>query len=143
MIGIIISGHGNFATGLRSSLNLIAGNPANVEYIDFVESDTIETLREKYMNAISNLSNCSEILGLADLTGGSPFKTLVELKTEIEKPLEVIGGTNLPMILEITMAKDFIEDLSTLATTALEVGKTGIVRFELLERVEECCEDGI
>lgn len=143
MIGIIISGHGNFATGLRSSLNLIAGNPANVEYVDFVESDTIETLREKYINAINNLGDCNDILALTDLTGGSPFKTLVELKTEIEKSLEVIGGTNLPMILEITMAKDFIEDLSMLSGTALEVGKTGIVKFELLERVEVECEDGI
>lgn len=143
MIGIIISGHGNFATGLRSSLNLIAGNPTNIEYVDFVESDTIETLKEKYMNAIKNLSNCNNILALADLTGGSPFKTLVELKAEVETPLEVVGGTNLPMILEISMAKDFIEDLSILSSTALEVGKNGIVKFELVEHIEEECEDGI
>ena len=29
MIGIIISGHGNFGTGLQSSLKLIAGGPAS------------------------------------------------------------------------------------------------------------------
>lgn len=143
MIGIIISGHGNFATGLRSSLNLIAGNPANVEYVDFVESDSIETLKQKYMNSVSNLSNCDSILALTDLTGGSPFKTLVELRAEIEMPLEVVGGTNLPMILEISMAKDFIDDLAMLSESALSVGKDGIVKFELVERVEEICEDGI
>lgn len=143
MIGIIISGHGNFATGLRSSLNLIAGNPDNVEYVDFIETDSTETLKEKYMNSLNNLSNCNSILALTDLTGGSPFKTLVELKTEIATPLEVIGGTNLAMILEISMAKDFIDDLSTLAGTALEVGKNGIIKFELIEHEEEECEDGI
>lgn len=143
MIGIIISGHGNFATGLRSSLNLIAGNPANVEYIDFVESDSTETLKAKYMNSLKTLNNCDSILALADLTGGSPFKTLVELKTEIEKPLEVIGGTNLAMILEISMAKDFIDDLSVLTGTALEAGKNGIVKFELVYHEEVECEDGI
>lgn len=143
MIGIIISGHGNFATGLRSSLNLIAGNSTNIEYVDFIESDTIETLKEKYINAINNLSNCDSILALADLTGGSPFKTLVELKSEIETPLEVVGGTNLPMILEISMVKDFIEDLSTLSATALDVGRNGIMKFELIEHIEEICEDGI
>lgn len=143
MIGIIISGHGNFATGLRSSLNLIAGNPANVEYIDFVEADSTETLKQKYIDALNNLSNCDSVLALTDLTGGSPFKTLVELKTEVTTPLEVIGGTNLAMILEISMAKDFIDDLSVLTNTALETGKSGIVRFELVEHEEEECEDGI
>lgn len=143
MIGIIISGHGNFATGLRSSLNLIAGNPANVEYVDFLETDSTETLKQKYINSLNNLSNCDSILALSDLTGGSPFKTLVELKTEIERPLEVIGGTNLAMILEISMAKDFIDDLSMLAVTALETGKNGIVKFELVDHEEEECEDGI
>ena len=143
MIGIIISGHGNFATGLRSSLNLIAGNPTNVEYVDFVETDSTETLKEKYMSSLNNLSNCNSILALTDLTGGSPFKTLVELKAEVATPLEVIGGTNLAMILEISMAKDFIDDLSALSTTALEVGKNGIIKFELIEHEEEECEDGI
>lgn len=143
MIGIIISGHGNFATGIFSSLNLIAGTPANVEYVDFVESDSIDTLKEKYINAVNNLGNCDSILALADLTGGSPFKTLVELKTEINVPMEVIGGCNLPMMLELSMAKDFLDDLHMLADTALEVGKNGIVKFELIERVEETCEDGI
>lgn len=143
MIGIIISGHGNFATGLRSSLNLIAGNPANVEYVDFIETDSTETLKEKYMSSLNNLSNCNSILALTDLTGGSPFKTLVELKAEVATPLEVIGGTNLAMILEISMAKDFIDDLSALAGTALEVGKNGIIKFELIEHEEEECEDGI
>lgn len=143
MIGIIISGHGNFATGLRSSLNLIAGNPTNVEYVDFVETDSTETLKEKYMSSLNNLSNCNSVLALTDLTGGSPFKTLVELKAEVATPLEVIGGTNLAMILEISMAKDFIDDLSALSTTALEVGKNGIIKFELIEHEEEECEDGI
>ena len=143
MIGIIISGHGNFATGLHSSLNLIAGNPDNMEYVDFVENDSTETLKQKYINSFKNLSNCDSILALTDLTGGSPFKTLVELKTEIEKPLEVIGGSNLAMILEVSMAKDFIDDLSELTKTALEIGKNGIVKFELLTHEELECEDGI
>lgn len=143
MIGIIISGHGNFATGLRSSLNLIAGNPTNIEYVDFLESDSTDTLKEKYINSLNSLSNCDSILALADLTGGSPFKTLVELKTETEKSFEVIGGANLPMILEISMSKDFIDDLSILTKTALDSGKDGIVKFELVEHEDTVCEDGI
>ena len=143
MIGLIISGHGNFASGLHTSLNLIAGEPSNVEYIDFEEIDTIETLREKYYLSLKNLSHCKSILALTDLAGGSPFKTLVEIKTEIEKPMEVIGGTNLPMILEISMGKDFMEDLYSLTESAIEVGKNGIVKFEFIAHEDIECEDGI
>ena len=143
MVGLIISGHGNFASGLRTSLKLIAGEASNIEYVDFIETDSTESLMEKYCNALKNLDNCDSILALSDLAGGSPFKTLVELKAEVETPLEVIGGTNLAMILEVSMAKDFIDDLSALAETALEVGKNGIIKFELIEHDEEDCEDGI
>ena len=55
MIGLIISGHGNFASGLRSSLKLIAGEPCNVEYVDFEETDSIEDLRKKYYISLKNL----------------------------------------------------------------------------------------
>ncbi|MCF0148752.1 MAG: PTS sugar transporter subunit IIA [Clostridium sp.] len=143
MIGLIISGHGNFASGLHTSINLIAGEPCNVEYVDFVETDSIETLREKYSASLENLRNCENILALTDLAGGSPFKTLVELKTEIEKPMEVIGGANLPMIIEISMSKDIIEDLSSLSENAIETGRNSIVKFEFIVHEEIECEDGI
>lgn len=143
MIGLIISGHGHFASGLHTSLNLIAGEPSNVEYVDFEENDTIETLKEKYYIALKNLNHCEGILALSDLAGGSPFKTLVEIKTEIEKPMEVIGGTNLPMLLEISMTKDIFEDLSSLTDSAVDVGKSGVVKFELIIHEDVECEDGI
>lgn len=143
MIGLIISGHGNFATGLHSSLKLIAGEPINVEYIDFEETDSIETLKEKYYTSLKALDNCDSILALTDLAGGSPFKTLVEVKTEIEKPMEVIGGTNLPMALEISMTKDILDDLSSLSESALEIGKSGVVKFEFIIHEDAECEDGI
>lgn len=143
MVGLIISGHGNFATGLSTSIKLIAGNPANVEYVDFLETDSTETLKEKYYASLKNLGECESIIALTDLAGGSPFKTLVEVKTEIEKNMEVIGGTNLPMALEISMTKDIFDEVSSLADSALEIGKTGVVKFALVEREEIECEDGI
>lgn len=143
MIGLIISGHGNFATGLHSSLKLISGEAINVEYVDFEETDSTETLKEKYYTSLKTLDNCDSILALTDLAGGSPFKTLVEVKTEIEKTMEVIGGTNLPMALEISMTKDILDDLSSLVESALEVGKSGVVKFEFIIHEDVELEDGI
>ena len=143
MIGLIISGHGNFASGLRSSIKLITGEPVNVEYVDFTELDSTETLKEKYYTSLKAIDNCDSILALTDLAGGSPFKTLVEVKTEIQKPMEVIGGINLPMALEISMTKDSIEDLHSLTESALEIGKNGVVKFEFVAHEEVESEDGI
>ena len=143
MIGIIISGHGNFATGIASSLKLVSGGPLNVEYVDFLETDSTKNLKEKYKIALNNLKDCNDVLALTDLAGGSPFKTLVELSTEVTKQINVIAGTNLPMALEITMLKDIIDDLPSLVNSALEAGKNGVVKFELAEKEEELFEDGI
>lgn len=143
MIGLIISGHGNFASGLRTSLKLIAGEQANIEYVDFEETDTTDTLKEKYYTALKNLDNCDEILALSDLAGGSPFKTLVEVKTEIEKTMEVIGGTNLPMVLEVSISKDIVDDLGSLSDIAVDVAKRGVIKFKFILHEDVECEEGI
>ena len=143
MIGLIISGHGNFASGLKTSLKLILGESHNMEYVDFEETDSIEYLRKKYYNSLKNLDNCDSILALSDLAGGSPFKTLVEIKTEIEKPMEVIAGTNLPMLLELSMSKNTSNDLYFLTESSLEIGKSGIVKFNFFVHEDIEVKDGI
>ncbi|MBD7915720.1 PTS fructose transporter subunit IIA [Clostridium gallinarum] len=143
MIGLIISGHGNFASGLHTSLKLIAGESDNIEYVDFEATDSIEDLRGKYLNSLQNLDKCDSILALSDLAGGSPFKTLVEIKTEIDKPMEVIAGTNLPMLLEISMIKDISNDLNFLTESSIGIGKNAIVKFNFLVHEEIEIEDGI
>lgn len=35
MIGLIITGHGHFATGMQSALRVIAGDQNDICYIDF------------------------------------------------------------------------------------------------------------
>ena len=44
MIGIILTGHGNFATGMMSSVKLIAGTPEHFKAVDFPEGDSTENL---------------------------------------------------------------------------------------------------
>ena len=79
MIGIIVTGHGNFATGISSSVQLIAGLPENYEMVDFNEGDSVDDLESKLEEAISNLKTCSGILIFSDLVGGSPFKSSAEI----------------------------------------------------------------
>lgn len=143
MIGILVTGHGNFATGLTSSVKLIAGLPQNYEAVDFLESYGVDELAEKLSEAMDRLSNCEGILVFSDLAGGSPFKTAVEVGMTKANRVEVLAGTNLGMLIELSMARGFIEDMDTLVNMALETGKSQVVKFELKVRQEVCDEDGI
>lgn len=143
MVNIVVTGHGNFATGLVSSLNLIAGEQEGVACVDFLESDSTHDLEEKLKNAIAGLTD--EILVLSDLAGGSPFKTAVILSQTLEgKNIKVISGTNLGMLLETALGKAFL-GLEDLVQGALTSGKDAISVFEMPvssnEENEE--EDGI
>ena len=128
MIGIIVTGHGNFASGMSSSVELICGKQPDYEAVDFLLDYSTIDLENKLKEAIDRLQDCSGILILADIPGGSPFKTSALLGRDNPK-LQVIGGTNLPMLCEVVMARRMDDDMDALIDTALETGKSQIVHF--------------
>ena len=44
MTGIIITGHGNYATGMEANVKLLAGNGVQLTAIDFTDTSTPEEL---------------------------------------------------------------------------------------------------
>lgn len=142
MIGLIVTGHGHFASGLTSSLKLIAGEPKNYAAVDFEETDSTEDLAKKLTDAMDSLKECEEIIVLSDLAGGSPLKTAVEIGYPRQN-VEVIAGTNLGMLVEINLTRTFAESVKDLAESAVNVGKEQVMRFvyKPVEQVEPT--DGI
>ncbi len=129
MIGLIVTGHGHFATGLTSSIDLIAGPQENYVAVDF-DGEGTDKLEADLKAAVEKLSNCNGIIVFSDLAGGSPFKTAVLVTSECTN-VKVLAGTNLPMLCEIAMARTMIDDLDTLVSSALNTGKDGVVQFEM------------
>lgn len=78
---MIVTGHGKFATGLISSMELIAGAQENVIGVDFLEEDTAESLEKMIEEAINKLGD--EVLVLSDLVGASPFRAAAGLSQKI------------------------------------------------------------
>lgn len=145
MIGIIVTGHGNFASGLTSSVKLIAGMPENYEAVDFVQEHSVADLEANLVKAIDKLKDCEDgILIFTDLVGGSPFKTAVELSLKREEKIAVLSGTNLGMLMEISLSRSFIEDVDQLAQNAVNIGKEQVIRYEFKRVVDtDDFEDGI
>ena len=144
MLGLLVTGHGHFATGLNSSLELIAGAQPNVALVDFEADHSIEVLKDNLTKALDSLKEDDGVLVLSDLPGGSPFKTAVELKFERpDQAIEVIAGTNLPLLIASSTMTAVFDNPLDLAEAMMPEGKDSIIRFELAARVEEADEDGI
>ena len=128
MVGIILTGHGQFADGLTSSVDLIAGHQKDYVVVNFEHE--VDELTNDLNAAFHQLQDCDGIIVFTDLQGGLPFKTAVELSVSREN-VEIIAGTNLPMLAEVIMARSMRLDLDTLASMAINTGKDQVTRFEL------------
>ena len=131
MVGVLVTGHGNFATGLKTSVELIAGASDYFKYVDF-PGDSTEKLAADQHKALDELKDCDGVLVLADLVGGSPFKSAVECK--FARPDQKI---------EAASSLDFYDDPVDFADALMQTGKEFIVRFELEEHTDNADEDGI
>lgn len=142
MYGIIITGHGRFAEGLLEAAELILGKQTNIEAINFLKEESSVDLRDKIENAVNSMKGLEGIIFLTDLAGGTPFNTSVILSEEINS-CKVLGGTNLPLLIEILMNRE-LGEITELIEAGLSVGKDAIVAFEKQEsRMEKQKDRGI
>ena len=144
MVGLLVTGHGHFATGLGSALQLIAGTADNLAFVDFEADHSTETLTNNLNNALDGLKGCDGVLVLADLAVGSPFKAAVECKfARPDQKIEVVAGTNLSMLVEGFVMMGAFESPLDMSEALIPAGKNYIVRFELEEHKDNEDEDGI
>lgn len=127
MVGIIITGHANFALGMMSAVKLVFGSPENLKIVNFGEEDSSEVLENNIKTAIHELKECDGLLCFTDIAGGTPFQVASRLSME-EAEMRVISGTNLPMLLGVLSERDDM-DLRELAEYALEVGREEVKEF--------------
>lgn len=129
MIAILITGHGNLPSGALSAVNMVAGNLRNMYAVDFVEGMSAGLLKEKMAETINGIE-ASEILVLADIAGGTPFRTAVELKTVMpEKNIRVIAGANMSAMMEAVLSAGVL-DLDDLAGDVARTAVEGIVDWD-------------
>ena len=142
MIGLIVTGHANFGSGMTSSVNLIAGEQEAYRYVDFLPTYGTEELTEEIAKAMDELKDCEGIIIFTDLMGGSPFNVAASLGHGKEN-VRIAAGTNLPMLVEIVMSRKFMDDLDGLVESVLETGKEQVTKYEFKQVVQEESEDGI
>ncbi len=145
MIGIVVSGHIHFATGIQSAVKAITGEQDQIQFIDFVEALSTDELEVKLRQAAKEVDNGDGVLFLTDIPGGSPANRALNIMLDTEN-VELITGVNLPLVANAALEREGVT-LDELVEILLEIGRTSIqdMRKEL-EKVmvpELECEDGL
>ena len=124
---IVVSGHGSYASGIKSAIELIAGHREDVYPFDFTVNETDLTLKEK-IESFLNLKVNSQVLFICDLLGGTTFKISAEIANYNDN-MEVIVGCNVGSIIEGLFQKDMLS-ISELADYIVDASKKTTVKFK-------------
>ena len=142
MIGLVVTGHANFGTGITSSVNLIAGEQEAYKAVDFLPTYSTEDLTCELTKALDELKDCEGVIIFTDLMGGTPFNVSAQLGHGKDN-IRIVAGTNLPMLVEIVMSRKFMDDLDELVDSVLETGKEQVTKYEVKQVVQDTSDDGI
>ena len=136
---ILIVGHGEYATGMKSAIKLLTGVNNNIDAINLNEElthDTYTTMVKEYV------SNNEELIIFADMTGGAPFQIASRevLLNESSDNQFVIGGVSVGCILEVVMntlvlnSQDELKDIIDTAVNNIKEMTSIISRKDLVSQ---------
>lgn len=131
---LVITGHGHYASGVKSALELIIGPKDNVLAFDFLKEESEEQFSLKFKDLDKN----NNYLFACDLMGGTPYKVVSRL--DLNK--EVLIGTNLGGMLDTVLKIDKLS-LSELADNLKQTSLKSVVNIKDLKVVEKEVTDGI
>jgi PTS system mannose-specific IIA component len=133
MIGIVIVTHGNLATEVLKTAELIVGNIENAEAIDIDPKTSMEQIHNDIERAIKSVDNGDGVLVMTDMFGGTPSNLSLSFLGRYN--VEVITGVNIPMLLRIPAAREKERNLEELAIFIKEYGQKNItIASEILKR---------
>ena len=137
MLGIILTGHGGFASGMEKAMKQILGEQSHFIAIDFPETSTTALLTSQLEQAVGELDGEEGLIFLTDLLGGTPFRVASTLAMQ-KTGREVITGTNLQLLLEMVLDRDELSG-EAFRRQALECGHRGLT--SLVDELGRCREE--
>lgn len=130
---LILVSHGTFAPGLHNALGMMAGSDReDIRSTSLLDGMDVDTFRANFAELVGDITPEDEIILTADIIGGSPLTTALDVLTEkglLDKTL-AIGGMNLPLVLTAAFA-DADTPLDELEAELTGEAKDQIKRFAL------------
>ena len=130
---LILVCHGTFAPGLHNALGMMAGSDReDIRSTSLLDGMDVDTFRANFAELVQDITPEDEIILTADIIGGSPLTTALDVLTEkglLARTL-AIGGMNLPLVLTAAFA-DADTPLDELEAELTGEAKDQIKRFAL------------
>lgn len=126
---IIVMGHGGYAEGIRQNIEMIAGVPECMHFVDLTKEDDINSFKEKLNLVMQAFGSEDEILFVCDLAGASPFRVAAEICILTPGKHYTTAGLNQMAILELSMSGDSELSIRELTDRAVETTRTSVVKF--------------
>jgi mannose/fructose/sorbose-specific phosphotransferase system IIA component len=123
MINLVIVAHGDLGEALIRATEMITGPTEHLFAVSLLPGESPEGFGAKLAAALEPLEG-QETLLLVDLFGGTPYN--VAARQVLKENVECVTGVNLPMLLELVMARDNAASLSELAESITQKGQESI-----------------
>lgn len=136
---ILIVGHGEYATGMKSSIKLLTGVNNNIDAINLNE----ELTHNDYTVMVQEyVANNKDLIIFADMTGGAPFQIASReiLLNEASENQFVIGGVSVGCILEVVMntlvlnVEDELKNIINMAVNNIQNMTSIVCRKDLVSQ---------
>ena len=129
MVGILVIGHAEFAQGLTTAVELIAGKQENYRYLTYQSATHWDDFSNEIQTNIEALDNKIGTIVFTDLKGGTPYKEAINVSLQYNN-VQVITGTNLAMLIEATLMRLSVVNIEEFAQSLVETGLGQIERFD-------------
>src|SRR4051812_3267400 len=119
----LIAGHGQFASGLKSALDIIAGEIDRVWTIDAYVNEN-KSIEREVQDIVTQLNAGDELIVLTDLMGGSITNQVI--RSVDLKSVYVLSGVNFPVLIDLVMS-DPDTPTAEAIESALAIGREQLV----------------
>lgn len=145
MLGIVIATHGTFSDGLKDSAEVIMGAVNNIETVNLAAGEDVQDLGAKLQEAVHTVDKGNGVIILVDLVSASPYNQSVlaisQLEEELQESVYVIGGVNLPMLLETINHQMLNTPVEEIAEQVIKQGSEGLGSWHISDINDDDDED--
>ncbi|GAA2910930.1 PTS sugar transporter subunit IIA [Enterococcus pseudoavium] len=145
MLGIVIATHGKLSDGLKDAAEVIVGTTNNIATVNLNPGDDVQALGSKIETAVKEVDQNEGVIVLTDLVSASPYNQSVLITNGLEPELQanvyVIGGVNLPMLLETINHQLLSTPVEEIAPAVLAQGADSLDVWHISAMAEDDDED--
>ena len=125
MIGLVLATHGELGRAFIGAMEMIVGVQPQVAALSLQVADRLEDATSRLQQAIEQADEGDGVLVLTDMLGGTPSNLCLALIGGA-RPVEVVSGVSLPMLLKAVQVR---RDSSLQESAALvkKVGRSAII----------------